>query len=184
MKLQYKATGLMIFIGMTVLLLLAVFYTKQNKQVVLQKELQNIKNVSREIALHMNSHLEGNAAVASTLSSAAIIRDALLNSNAEYDVLSETEQKDKIKVHNRQWMETKNISDPFIQKRLSNPVAEFLKLQQIIMPGLYGEIFLTNRNGVMIASTGKLMTLAHSHKHWWKASYNEGEGRDFFDDHG
>ncbi|MES0372260.1 MAG: ATP-binding protein [Mariprofundaceae bacterium] len=52
------------------------------------------------------------------------------------------------------------------------------------MPGTYGEIFLTNRYGVMIATTGKLTTLAHAHKYWWVAAYADGQGRDFLDDRG
>ncbi len=46
------------------------------------------------------------------------------------------------------------------------------------------KFFLTNRFGVMIASTGKLTTLAHSQKYWWQAAYNDGNGRIFFDDRG
>jgi len=184
MKLQYKAAGLMIFIGVSVLTLLTVFYSKQNQEVVLQKELQNIQNASEGMAHHMDSHLEEIAAIANTLSSAPIIQDALQKSNTQFDALSETERKDEIDTRSRQWKEAKDINNSFIQKHLANPVAEFLKLQQIIMPGLYGEIFLTNRYGVMIASTGKLTTLAHAHKYWWKASYHDGEGRDFFDDRG
>jgi two-component sensor histidine kinase/HAMP domain-containing protein len=81
-------------------------------------------------------------------------------------------------------MEASDINDPFIQEHLTNSVAAFLKLQQTIMPGLYGEIFLTNKYGVMISTTGKLTTLAHSHKYWWEASYFNGKGRVFFDDRG
>ncbi|MBT4290452.1 MAG: HAMP domain-containing protein, partial [Deltaproteobacteria bacterium] len=184
MKLQYKAAGLMILIGVIILLLLTVFYTVQNRQVVLQKELQNIKNISEEIARHMDSHLKANAQIASTISSAPIILGALLKSNSEFETLSETERKNEINTRNRQWKESKDISDSFIQKHLSNPVAKFLKMQQINIPGFYGEIFLTNRFGAMIASTGKLTTLAHAHKYWWKAAYHEGEGRIFFDDRG
>ncbi|PLA73772.1 hypothetical protein CYQ88_09570 [Hydrogenovibrio sp. SC-1] len=36
----------------------------------------------------------------------------------------------------------------------------------------------------MIASTGKLTTLAHAHKYWWQASYDDGQGRVFLDDRG
>ncbi len=183
MKLQYKAAGLMIFIGVTILVILLVFYSRQNRQIVLQKELQNIKNVAVEKAHHMESHLKENAAIARTVSNAPIIRDALTKSNAEYEAFSETERIEEIDALNRHWKETKEISDSFIQKHLMNPVADFLKLQQNSMPGLYGELFLTNRYGVMIASTGKLTTLAHAHKYWWKASY-DGEGRVFFDDRG
>jgi PAS domain S-box-containing protein len=184
MKLQYKAAGLMIFIGVFVLLLLTIFYSRQNRQVLLKKELQNIQSISEEIAHHMDSHLKANAAIAGTLSSAEIIRNALLKSNSEFDTLSETDRRNKIKGRNRQWEAAKDINDSLIQKYLTNSTAEFLKQQQIILPGFYGEIFLTNRYGVMIASTGKLTTLAHAHKYWWKASYHDGVGRVFFDDRG
>jgi len=184
MKLQYKAAGLMMLIGTSILVLLTTFYWIQNKQVVLQKELQNIKKSSEEIARHMNSHLKEMATVTTTLSSAPIIQFELLKSNSAFETLSETHRIEKIDKLNRQWKQIKDINNPFVQKHLTNPVADFLKLQQTIMPGMYGEIFLTNRFGVMIASTGKLTTLAHAHKYWWKASYNTGKGSIFFDDRG
>jgi signal transduction histidine kinase/HAMP domain-containing protein len=37
---------------------------------------------------------------------------------------------------------------------------------------------------VVVATTGKLTTLAHAHKYWWRGSYHDGEGRTFFDDRG
>ncbi len=174
----------MIAIGIIILLLLTGVYNELNRRIVLQKELQNIKNVSKELAHHMDSHLKEFATVATTISSTPAIRYALLKSNSEYDTLSTVERKREIDSRNRRWMGSKDINDSFIQKHLTNPVAAFLKLQQIIMPGVYGEIFLTNRYGAMIASTGKLTTLAHAHKYWWKASYHDGEGRIFFDDRG
>jgi methyl-accepting chemotaxis protein len=36
----------------------------------------------------------------------------------------------------------------------------------------------------MVASTAKLTTLAHQNKYWWQASYNNGQGKIFFDDRG
>ncbi|MBF0446483.1 MAG: PAS domain S-box protein [Magnetococcales bacterium] len=59
-----------------------------------------------------------------------------------------------------------------------------LKDHQKTHEGEYGEIFLTNQFGAIIASTSKLTTLAHSHKYWWKTSFNQGNGRIFFDDRG
>ena len=170
--------------GVVILLFLTIVYSNLNKQTVLQKELQNIKNLSKEIAHHMDTHLEASIEITRTLSSAPIIMDALLKSNTEYAAFSASERDNEIDSLNKRWMETKDIGDPFIQKHLTNPVAEFLKLQQIIIPGLYGEIFLTNQHGAMIASTGKLTTLAHAHKYWWVASYHEGTGRVFLDDRG
>ncbi len=177
MKLQYKTTGSTIVIGIITLSLITYFYAILNQNTIIRKELQNIKNTAEDSAQHMGSHLEGNAAIAKTLSNAPILRDALLESNAEFGVMSTEERIAFIQSRNRQWQETKNIEDPFIQKYMNNPVAKFLKMQQRVFSGLYGEIFLTNRYGVMIATTGKLTTLAHAHKYWWKESYSDGNGR-------
>lgn len=184
MKLQYKAAGLMIFIGLTCLLLITIVFTNLIKKTVLQEELQNIANISKEIAHHMNSHLESNSDITKSFSSAPIIKDALIQSNSVFGLISEDERNTKIDLLNIQWMDTIDISDPFIQNHLTNSVAEYLKLQQTVLPGLYGEIFLTNKYGVMIASTGKLTTLAHVNKFWWQASYDDGRGRVFLDDRG
>ena len=63
-------------------------------------------------------------------------------------------------------------------------MSHFLKNQQALLKGEYGEIFLTNKFGALVASTAKLSTLAHGHKYWWLGSYNNGEGAVFFDDRG
>jgi len=81
-------------------------------------------------------------------------------------------------------MAIEDSHDPFVISYLHNPVADYFRAQQVIMPGLYGEIFLTNRYGALVASTGKLTTLAHAHKYWWKAGYAHGVGKIFLDDRG
>jgi len=184
MKLQIKTTALMIIIGCVLLSLLTFFYANHNRGVVLEKELQNIKNIAEDSAQHMSSHLKENAAIAKTLSSAPIIRNALLKSNTGFDKLSDSERIAIIERQNSRWKETRSIEDPFVQSRMTNPTATYLKLQQQSFPGQYGEIFVTNKHGVMIATTGKLTTLAHAHKYWWKAGYNGGEGKIFYDDRG
>ncbi len=184
MKIQYKATFTMTLFGVVILTLLSLGYEKYSHRVVIDKEMEKIEHISEEVALHVESHLEEKTAIAATLSSAPLIKKALLKSNAEFDALSDAERKIEIDSRNQQWMETADINDPFIRAHMTNPVAEYLKHQQIILPGEYGEIFLTNRYGVMIAATGKLTTLAHAHKYWWLAGYDEGQGRIFLDDRG
>jgi PAS domain S-box-containing protein len=184
MKLQYKSAGLMVLSGMVILFFSIVFYSNHNRQVVLKKELNNVRSLSIQVAQHLESHLISAASIAGTISSGSDIHDALLKSNLKYDALTIPKREVLINELSHQWKNAKDINDPFIQKHLTNSVAEFLKKQQMIIPGYYGEIFLTNRYGVMIGSTGKLTTLAHAHKYWWQAAYNNGEGRVFFDDRG
>ena len=81
MKLQYKAAGLMILVGVIILFFITIVFTNLIKKTVLQEELQNISNISKEIAHHMNSHLESNSDITKSFSSAPIIKDALIQSN-------------------------------------------------------------------------------------------------------
>jgi signal transduction histidine kinase len=184
MKIKYKAASIMALFGTILVFLLSVGYNILNRQIVIEKELENIKYFSEEAALHLDSHLNEKIKIASTLSSSPLIKDALLKSNAQFAALSDLKRKNEIDKLNLQWKNTANINSPFLQSYLTNPVAEYLKQQQTIIPDEYGEIFLTNRYGVMIATTGKLTTLAHAQKYWWQATYHDGEGKIFLDDRG
>jgi HAMP domain-containing protein len=183
-KIQYKAAALMTVFGVIIVILLSAGYNLYSHNVLMGSELKNFKNISEEVSLHLDSYLTEKADTTVTLSSAPLIKDTLLKSNSTFEKLPAEKRKQTIDNLNKQWKEIKDINDPFIQNHMTNPVAEFLKQQQILFPGVYGEIFLTNRYGVMIATTGKLTTLAHAHKYWWVASYNNGKGKIFLDDRG
>jgi len=184
LKIQYKAASIMTLFGVVIVLLLSGGYDILSHSVAIDKEMKNIKNVAEEVALHVDSHLKEKARIAATLSSAPLIKAALLKSNSEFAALADQKRKQEIDRRNQQWKKTTEINDPFIQAYMTNPLAEYFKHQKIIIPGEYGEIFLTNRYGVMIATTGKLTTLAHAHKYWWLACYDDGQGRIFLDDRG
>jgi len=182
--LQYKAALVMIIFGVLIVFLLSLGFDIYSYRIVYDKEINNIENISKEVSLHIESHLIEKSIVATTLSSAPIIKETVMKSNARFSVISKNNRKRMIENLNKKWMKTSNVNDPFIRDYMSNTVAQFLKYQQKIIPGEYGEIFLTNRYGVMIATTGKLTTLAHRHKYWWQASFNDGKGRIFIDDRG
>ena len=174
----------MILFGVVIVTLLSLGFSKLNQNVAMDSELVNIDNLAGEISQQVEFHLREKVTIALTLSSAPLIREALLKSNSRYGALVDGERQDEIESLNQQWKKTPDINAPFIQSRLTNPIAEYLKHQQLLFPGDYGEIFLTNRYGVTIASTGKLSTLAHAHKYWWVAAYDDGKGRIFLDDRG
>jgi len=183
-KIQDKAAATITLFGVIIILLMSCGYYFLAYDLVIKKEIENIKYVSEEIAQLVESHLEGKITTATTLSSAPLIKNALLKSNASFASLHNEKRKQKIDSLNQQWMQSTTANDPFVVSRMTNPVAEYLGYQQTLLAGVYGEIFLTNRYGVMIASTGKLTTLAHAHKYWWQAGYDDGKGRIFLDDRG
>lgn len=184
MKIKYKASVIMTLFGIAILLIISLVYEFHSRKIVVDRELNRLESISKEVSLNINSNLFDDVSIAKTISTAPVLRNALKDSNTEFELLSTQEQEDKINTLNERWMETDNISDEFIQQRMTNSVAEYLKYQKIIIPGKYGEIFLTNRYGAMIATTSKLKTLSHANKYWWQAAYDEGKGRIFFDDRG
>jgi len=184
MKIQNKIALSMNFIGIVIIIFTAIFYNNLSQKTILNEKLMNLKDLSAEISQKLNNTLEANKVVALTISSAPVIKEALIKSNIDFSTLSESDRNRKIEQLNNKWMNTEDINNTFIQKYLTNNPAKFLKLQQKILPGQYGEIFLTNKYGVMIASTGKLTTLAHKQKYWWQASFNNGKGKTFIDDRG
>lgn len=141
MKIQYKAASIMTLFGAVIVLLLSWGYDILNNSIAIDNEMQNSENIAEEVALHVESHLKEKATIAVTLSSAPIIKAALLKSNSEFAALPDPKRKQEIDRRNQQWKKTTEINDPFIQSHMTNPLAEYLKYQQTIIPGEYGEYF-------------------------------------------
>ncbi|MDT8317271.1 MAG: PAS domain S-box protein [bacterium] len=184
MKLQYKISLLVFGFGLVFLggiESLSYYFTRiQHLNDVNKHLLESALNSAERVELT----LEDKANVALALSNAPIISKALFRSNSFFGGMTEDERKKEIKRLNDKWIKTVDLSDPFISSYMTNPVSLFLKEHMDRNPGKYGEIFITNRYGTIIATTGKLTTLAHSHKYWWVAAFAEGDGRVFFDDRG
>lgn len=184
MKIRYKSAWIMAIFGTVIVLLLSIGFDILSHTIIENQEIKKIESLAEELALHLESHLKEKSFIAATLSSAPIIKAALMESNAEFAALSDQKRTREIDQRNRQWTATDQTNDPFVQSHMSGQLAEYLKHQKEIIPGEYGELFLTNRYGVMIATTDKLTTLAHAHKYWWLAAYDEGRGKIFLDDRG
>jgi diguanylate cyclase (GGDEF)-like protein len=98
--------------------------------------------------------------------------------------MSSQDLENEITVLSDKWRLTEDINDPFIQHYLDNPLAVFLEAQKELIPDRYGEIFITDHSGIVVATTNKLTTINHAHKYWWVAAYDQGEGKLFLDDRG
>jgi signal transduction histidine kinase/CheY-like chemotaxis protein len=155
-----------------------------NRTLLLNEMHSNTRTVAQSRARGISDLLLQKTQKAITIAYAPVIRRALEESNHRFEIQTEEERRNRINILNERWKSTDDLENPFIRNRTTNPAAEYLRLQQILGKGEYGEIFLTNRYGAMIATTGKLTTLAHAQKYWWQASYAEGNGRVFLDDRG
>lgn len=184
MKLQLKSSLLLFVIGIIFLLTVSTIYYYLSRDLAIENAQISSLQIAKEYSLRVKEHLEKDAHITSTLANSPVIEQTLTLSNSAFKHLNEEERKQKISRLNKKWMETKDVNHPFIQSYMTNPIATYLKKQQELFPNFYGEIFLTNRYGAIIATTKKLTTLAHAHKYWWIDSYYKGKGKIFFDDRG
>ena len=184
MNFAYKL-ALKIFISGIVILSItvAVFYQLSYKT-IFQRELKNDKSIVDEISFSIDKNINEKVKTLKTSAIAPILLISILESNADYGLLSTKDRNSKIQSQNEKWKIISDQENPFILKYTNNPVSVYLKNLQNNLKGEYGEIFLTNKYGALVASTTKLTTFAHAHKYWWKGAYNNGSGALFFDDRG
>ncbi len=184
MKLQYEIAGVMVIVGFIVAMPLLTYHYLDAKESTINQKLKDIEKTALKTAHHMENHFIGQINICRSISSTPLIQDVLKESNRAYSSLSEAERQKRIETFNKKWIGTNDLTDPFVVQHIHNTTAVYLKSLQEISPGKYGEIFLTNRYGTTIATTGKLTTLSHSHKYWWKAAFNHGKGKIVLDDRG
>jgi signal transduction histidine kinase len=184
MKLQYKYGLVMFCLGSGLLFAAMVFFYQQTRSSTLDLAEVKIRAVSAEIEKRLTANLESQNNISRTMALAPVLINELRRSNSFFAGYGPTARKEQIEQLSQHWQEAADENDPFVLPFLDNPVVDYLKTQQQEFPGYYGEIFVTNRYGVVIGATAKLSTLAHAHKYWWIGSYYNGRGRAFIDDRG
>ncbi|MDH3972823.1 MAG: ATP-binding protein [Deltaproteobacteria bacterium] len=182
MKLQYKIALMVFGFGTLFIVGISSLSYRYKRLDYMNRLRAELSSQAGERADHVHVDLINKAKVVEALSSVPAIEEALNLGNSAFAAMRPDEREREIKALNERWMKTADHAHPFIQSYMTGPVAAFLKETMARNPGEYGEIFLTNRYGTIVATTGKLTTLAHAHKYWWKAAFNEGKGRVFFDD--
>ena len=183
MKIRHKLSLFLFFFGFLFFIAVSLLYYFHQREFILSQSCKNLTNVAESSSHVMGVFLEEKAVLAQTIAATHNLQAGVIASNAEYETLPAETREQRITEENSRWRNA-GIDDPFVQRHLTNPLAKYLIRLQKQNPNEYGEIFLTNRYGVMIATTGKLTTLAHAQKYWWLESYAEGKGKVFFDDRG
>jgi len=184
MKFSNKFTLAIFLSGVIVLILSSFSIYKFNYDLILTSQFRQTESIADEVSDNIDQLLHEKIKTALTLANTPLIKKSLEKSNLSFDNPSNEKREESIKHLNEKWKSVKDPVDSFILKFTDNKVARFLKDQQAILKGEYGEIFLTNKFGALVASTAKLTTFAHGHKYWWLGSYNNGEGSVFLDDRG
>ncbi len=170
--------------GLLILTIAMVIVYKYSYSQTLTNELHHTEFIVDEYSKRINQIILQKVNTIKTIAVSPTLIAALNESNNYYSLLSEQKRKTEIQSRDDKWQTIEDQNDPFILKYTNNPVSKYLVNQQNNLEGEYGEIFLTNKYGSLVASTAKLTTFAHGHKYWWKGAFNDGEGAVFFDDRG
>ena len=184
MKFETKLAFNIFILGLFILLIVFFISYEHNYKANLQMELHHSNSIAIEMSENFEQLLIEKVKINQTLSISPTLKNTLKKSNNSFAFLSDIKRTEIINQQNKKWKATQDENDAFILNITNNSVAQYLKEQQNNLPGEYGEIFVTNKYGVIIAATAKLTTLAHAHKYWWKGAFNKGKGAIFFDDRG
>ena len=183
MKLRFKITFIVITLATVIIMIMAFFYANYLFEDRIKQTKSKLSYDSRNLAHHIENNLLDSLDIVKTLKSSYIVEETLLSNNAKYDNLSKQEIDKKLLKLNKKWVSS-DANDPFVKQYTDSRLAQYLKKQKDILPGLYGEIFITDKYGGLVAATKKLTTLKHNQKYWWKDCYDYGCGKVFFDDRG
>ena len=172
------------FTGVVILIIAIVVIYKSNYNSTLKYELKEANVFAEKISNNINLLIIEKVKNETVIAAAPVITNALYKSNKYYQSLSKKKRDEEILQRNNKWMSIDDENNSFILDYTNNEVAKYLKILQHNIKGEYGEIFLTNKYGALVASTAKLTTFAHSRKYWWQGAYNDGDGAVFLDDRG
>ncbi len=181
MKYSTKLSLSIFSTSLFIILLLSFAIYISNYNSIITTQTKHIESIANEISEDIDLMLSEKIKTALTLANSNTIIQAIDIDNNSYSDLQDEIRINSIKQLNKKW-KSKHPSDSFILEFTDTKVAQFLKKQQSLLKGEYGEIFLTNKFGALVASTSKLSTFAHDHKYWWQGSFNNGAV--FFDDRG
>ncbi len=184
MNFALKQSVKIFIIGLVILIIAYFIIFKFSYDTVVNTQLEQTISIVEKISLNIEQHVLEKVKTASTITLTPLVLSAVNESNAQYSALSQQYRDNEIQSRDEKWKTTDDSNDPFILEYTNTQLAQYLKELQINMEGEYGELFITNKYGALVASTAKLTTFAHGHKYWWKGGYNDGDGAVFFDDRG
>ena len=183
-KISNKISLVILITGISILTILSLAVYTLNRTMVIKSDLKHSEIHAKELSDHINRFLFEKVKMVMMMATSRVIQNALEVSNLSYADLP-LEKRNKLKKRlNAKWRSIKEPTDQFILEYTDNKISQLLKAKQTTIKGEFGEIFLTNKFGALVASTSKLSTFTHGHKYWWLGSYNNGNGAVFFDDRG
>ncbi|MFQ5589514.1 MAG: cache domain-containing protein, partial [Nitrospiria bacterium] len=140
-------------------------------------------NLARTKALSLEMTIDERLEQAEGLSLTPFIITSVEKSNASYLNKSDDDIQKEIHQLDREWIASSGKTAA--ADRIKNsPLSVFLRALQDKAPERYGEIFITDQRGAVIAMTAPLTDYNQADELWWRHSFDQGRGRPFIDNRG
>ena len=183
MRLRYKLALSIFAVGAAVVLGLSLIVYRLGQEAALAAGASEVLTIAREAARDADYLLQEKAKKAVSAAYAPVVVAALKASNAALESLPEAGRAEAIAALDQRWRAA-DPAETFVWFYMANPAASYLKTLKDRLAGEFGEIFLTNRFGALVAATHKTAALDHAGEPWWRGAFDQGWGRIFFDDRG
>ena len=174
MGIRGKLVATLIITGVIPLLIaisITYFMGISQRKEIIGQSFQQLSDKAREsitLTLTSNIHaLRGLAALPITVD--------FLNSPAMTFTLPEDMVKWQIEDVEKRWSEL-GEEDQLIKKILENQLSKTLRASRSV-EGSYGEIFVTDAAGQVVAATNKTSDYWQADEDWWLQTYNHGHGQ-------
>lgn len=131
-----------------------------------------------QVAYTLNAYtvaaFNGNIEDAKSYVTRPLWKDAVSQSNSQYEGMSAQAIKQKLIDIDKKWI-TAKPEDPICKDYLDSRVSLGMKETQKAR-GKISELFITDKYGGLVASSGKTSDFYQADEEWWQAAYNGGLG--------
>jgi len=134
-------------------------------------EATNLESIfSRELYAVLKRRLQ----LVVKLAQEPAVIEAVRAANKQNSNISEAE----IARRDKQWKESKGLTDQ-VKRLMTNPCARVLAEFQDSHSG-FPEIFVTDKRGLIVATTNKTSDYYQADEPWWTEAYNDGKGKAYY----
>ncbi|MDH5649613.1 MAG: diguanylate cyclase [Gammaproteobacteria bacterium] len=184
MGLQQKLALSIFLLTVTAFFTFVGLFYKHNREAAISTATKELQTTAIEQSDRLDNFLQEKIKITTAIFSADLVYREAEKSNRKYRSLSLDQRQSMFKNMDHRWRNTPDPDDPFVQSFIKNPAGSYLTRALHSQPGEYGELFFTNRYGLIVGTSNKLTNLYHNQKYWWANTYNNNVGKIFIDDRG
>ncbi len=178
MKIRQKL--ILAFISIALLVVIVGYISVNASQKSLQKTIgENSLLLARETLDKVDRNIYHRIEHMQAYSKDLMFRKAIVESNQEFEELDNIQEY--IDKRDKEWVSApKGKPTPFIQEVISNELLEELKMQIEFYEErhehtIFPEVYVTNKYGVVIASTGRTSDYLQADEEWYQKAVAEKE---------